>query len=60
MGFAKSIKSLFKGKKGAKEKEDNFNPYENSKQKATVGRNKVQFYLQVNITVISRAKNFNL
>ena len=43
MGFAKSIKSLFKGKgKGSKGKEDDlFNPYEKS-QKATVGRNKVQ------------------
>jgi hypothetical protein len=42
MGFAKSIKSLFKGKKGAKDKEDSFNPYEPSQQKASVGRNKVQ------------------
>ena len=42
MGFAKSIKSLFKGKgKGSKKEDDLFNPYEKS-QKATVGRNKVQ------------------
>ncbi|CAG5077720.1 Oidioi.mRNA.OKI2018_I69.PAR.g8796.t1.cds [Oikopleura dioica] len=40
MGFAKSIKSLFKGKgKGSKKEDDLFNPYEKS-QKATVGRNK--------------------